>query len=486
MPLAIPFNARFQGIVARLLITDDDFCRMVHGRLEPKHFTSSLASSIATLCLDYFAEYRQAPKDHFIDEFARWAIRLKPDQEQEAVTYALKLRDLPPPNRDYVLRRINDSIKLRVREEAALQYAQMVGEGKIEDADNVMYKALRSGLPDEEEPLDYLTDLTALTTRQEQAEYLVRTGVPAMDRVFGGFGRGQLISYLGGQKAGKTWAMQWLARQCLKFGLLVLHVSHEVGQEEMELRYDMMFCGRGKHMGKIIELPIHKGNKIDHRSLTVRSIWDADAVRKGRRAARVHGGRLLIKKYPMGTCTPAEIERLLSYLENYLGFLPDVIINDYVDIMDLSAYSKETRHQINAGYVWSKALADSRNALVVTASQLNREGLERRFIRRKHVGEDIRKLANVDTMLAIGRSPADVKAHLAGMSILVSRGEQMDVGCTFVPCFDIGQFCTDSWLPGEVDEGAELADATAETDAEHVARSTGAELPDKPSMTEGD
>lgn len=481
--MATPFNAHFQALVCRLLITDDDFCRMVWGRLEPKHFTSSLAAAVAQLCLAYFAEFRESPKDHFYDEFARHAAGLSGDLQAEAATYVANLRDMPRPNREYILRRINDSLKLRVREEAALQFAQLIGEGQMEEADNVMYKALRSGLPDEEEPLDYLTDLTALTTRQERPDYLVHTGVPALDRVFGGFSRGQLVSYLGGQKAGKTWALQWLARQCLNAGLGVLHVSHEVGQDEMELRYDMMFTGRGKRDGKVVELPRRVGDCVEFRELTVRTVYDADAVRRGRKAARSRGGRLLIKKYPMGTCTTQEIERLLNYLESYHGFLPDVLINDYVDIMDLTGYGKEVRHQINAGYVWSKGLADSRNILVATASQLNREGLERRHIRRRHVGEDIRKLANVDAMLAIGRSPEDVRAHLAGLSILVSRGETQDVGCTFVPCFDVGQFCLDSWLDGEIDEGEGAEEITdQETEAEKVKRTTGVGLPNKPRL----
>ena len=120
--------------------------------------------------------------------------------------------------------------------------------------------------------------------------------------------------------------------------------------------------------------------------------------------------------------------------------------------MDLSQYSTELRHKINAGYIWSKGLADQHNILVATASQVNRDGMDRRHVRRKHVGEDIRKLANVDAMFAIGRSEADVKAGLAGLSVLAARGEEQDTFCTFVPCFDVGQFCLESWLPSEVDE----------------------------------
>ena len=450
-----PINQGLQDRILRLMATDDDFLAMVAGRLGPEFFLTSMTGRLAQVCLDYHAQFKAAPGDHFADEALRAFAERPEDDRADCLTYLQRLRDLPPPNREYVLRRINDAIKLRVREEAAVQFAEHVARGELDQADQVMYGALRSGLPAEEDALDYLRDLSALATRADRPEYLLHTGIRAMDRVFGGMGRGQLVSVVGGAKAGKTWFLQHLAREALCQGLFVLHVSHEVGLKEMELRYDMVFTGRGKREGKRVVRPRLVDGKPQDREIVVRTVYDDDAVRRGRAAVRRNGGRLMLKKYPMGQCTPAEIERFLNYLEAYCDFIPDVLVNDYVDIMDLSRYSDETRHQLNAAYVWSKGLADDRNILVLTASQLNREGLERRVVRKKHVAEDIRKLANVDTLFAIGRSPEDERLGLGGLNVLVSRGEEQEVGCTFVEAYDIGQFCLDSWLDSEVDEAVE-------------------------------
>ncbi len=433
------------------MATDGDFLAMVAGRLGPEFFLTSLTERLARVCLDYWAQFHAAPGDHFGDEALR-AFATRPDDERaEALQYLQRLLGLPPPNREYVLRRINDAVKLRAREEAAVRFAEHVGRGELAEADRVMYEALKSGLPAEEDALDYLRDLTSLATRSDQPEYLLHTGIPAMDCVFGGMGRGQLVSVIGGAKAGKTWFLQHLAREALRAGLFVLHISHEVGREEMELRYDMMMVARGKRGGATLTRPRLVNRKPRDRTITVRSVYDDEAVRRGRLAMRRHGGRLMLKKYDMGRCPPAEVERLLEYLEAYQDFIPDVIINDYVDIMDLTDLGTELRHQINAGYVWSKGLADRRNVLVLTASQVNREGLERRAVRKKHVAEDIRKLANVDTLFAIGRSPEDERLGLGGLNVLVSRGEQQEVGCTFVEAYQIGQFAIDSWRDSEVD-----------------------------------
>ena len=459
--MPITLNQSLQDRILRLMIEDDDFLAMVAGRIEPSFFLSSLSETLAGICLNYKAQFGEAPKSHFADEALRVFSRRSDEDRADCLRYLQRLNDLPKPNPGYLIRRLSDAIKLKSREDAAIQFAELIGQGKAEEADLVMYHALKSGIPAEEDALDYFRDLSALADRGEHPSYLVTSGVPAIDRVFGGFSRGQLVTILAGPKGGKTWSLQNIAREGLLAGLFVLHISHEVGKKEMELRYDMMFTGRGKRAGKVIEIPSIQGRQVvpGSKKIVVRSVFDSDACRKGRAAVRHAGGRLLIKKYPMGQCKPAEVERLLDYLENYENFIPDIVINDYVDIMDLSQYGSELRHQINAGYIWSKGLADEHNFLMATASQVNRDGMDRRHVRRKHVGEDIRKLANVDAMLAIGRSEADVKAGLAGLSVLAARGEEQDTFCTFVPCFDVGQFCLESWLPSEVDEG-EMVDVT--------------------------
>jgi len=452
--MPITLNQSLQDRILRLMAEDDSFLAAVAGRVEPEFFLSSLSGELARICLNYHAQFHRAPGDHFADEALRVYSRRSEEDRTDCLTYLQKIRELPRPNKDYLLRRISDAIKLRAREDAAIRFAEFVSQGKIDEADKTIYDALKSGIPEAEDALDYLWDLGGLADRADRPSYLIGTGVRAMDRAFGGYCRGELVSILGGAKAGKTWGLMWIAREALRAGLFVLHISHEVGRDVMELRYDMMFSGRAKKAGQEIVLPGRQERSVvpGSRRIITRSVYDEAACRKARIAVSRFGGRLMIKKYPMGQCKPSEVERLLDYLENYCDFVPDVVINDYVDIMDLSQYSKELRHQINAGYVWSKGLADERRVLVATASQVNREGLDRRHVRRKHVGEDIRKLANVDAMLAIGRSEQDVKEGLAGLSVMAARGEEQDGYCTFVPCFAIGQFCLDSWLPSEVDE----------------------------------
>lgn len=449
-----PLTQHIQNSFLRLAITDGDFLRLTTGRISPEFFTSRITQNVAKICFNYFERFAEAPQDHFHDELVDF-LKLKPDEEaDEYVQYIKKIQKMPPPNREYILRRVGDFVKARKLEIALVEAADATAEGNIEEAHNLLYEMLRSGIPEEDAGLDYLRDHMGIHQR-EREHYLMPTGIKALDRLIGGFQRGQLLVTLGGYKAGKSWAMCHLSRTALLHGLSVLHISHELSLRETELRFDMMFSARGcKKIGEQVRYMKFDENtgELTDRKRKIKSVYDKEVVAAARKRVLKFGGRLRVKKYPMGQCAPSEIERYLNYLEQYEGFVPDVCIIDYLDAMNLSGYGKELRHQLNSVYVWAKGLADERNILVATVSQVVRNALQKRYVSPKDVAEDIRKVGNCDLMLAIGRGEEDVKTNLAGMNVVANRSGNQDCHCTFSLCYDIGQFCLSSWLGKDIDE----------------------------------
>jgi len=448
--MSTKFNQHLQDSVLHLAITEDDFIKLVAGRMKPKFFTSRLTENIAQLCFAYYEQFKEAPKDHFHDELVR-LIADKPDDEcEEYIKYVTKLNKLSKPNQQYVLNRINDFIKMREREIALVDAADLVAEGRVEAADNLLYQALQSGIKEEDAGLDYFTTFSSLD--QRESSILTPTGIAALDSMIGGYRRGQLAVTLGGYKGGKTWSLMHLAKTALMHGLNVLHISNEVSLRVTETRYDMMFTGRGTYrIGESVQYYKFKNDKLIRNQREIKNVYDKTIIEKARKRVQRFGGNLRIKKYPMGKCSPAEVERYLHYLETYENFVPDVLIIDYVDIMDLSGYSKEVRHQLNSAYIWAKGLADERNILVATVSQVTRDALKRKHVRQKDVAEDIRKVGNVDVMLAIGRDDAAVANNTASMNVIANREGIQDCYCMFSLCFDIGQFCISSWLGNDVE-----------------------------------
>jgi len=452
--LSAKLNQHLQDCFVKLAIEDDEFLRLVHSRINPRHFTSRLTEDIISICFDYYERFREAPKNHFHDAVVRLLEDKPDDDKKEYVKYIERLIQLHQPNKSYVLNRVNDFIKVREREIALVEAADLVAEERIDEADNLLYKVLQSGIQEEDAGLDYLRNLSNVENQPEES-IMIPTGMSALDRLIEGYRRGQFVVILGGYKAGKTWCLMHLARAGLLYGMNVLHISLEMSLRVMETRYDMMFSARGtRNIGERVRYKKfdRKLRKIVQRNATIKSVHDIDTIARARRRMLRFGGSLRMKKYPMGGCSPAEVERFINYLETYEGFSPDILIIDYLDIMDLGGTRRELRHQLNDSYIWAKGLADRRNILVATVSQITRSALKKRHISPKDVAEDIRKVGNVDLMLAIGRSDDDVKNNLAGMSVVANREGRQDCSCIFSPCYDIGQFCLSSWLKYDIED----------------------------------
>ncbi len=449
-------SQHLQDLIILLAITDTGFLKLTHGRVDPKHLTSRITANLLEIIFQHYKEFGEAPGyHHFWPELEHFLETRPIDEADEYLKYVTKLQKLQPPgDRTFVLRRLGDFVKGRERELALIKAADLIQEDKIEEADNVLYDVLKTGVPEEDMGLDYLRDYTGMD--QQQEGILIPTGVPALDRLIGGYSRGQLLTILAGSKGGKTWALMHVAKTGLYTGLKVLHITHEVSQSETEQRYDMMFCCRGsKNVGEVVAYQTYdnKTGKMAEQRRVIRNLFEDKNIRvRARRAVKKFGGDIRIKKYPMGQCKPSEILRYLNDLETRDGFLPDIIINDYIDVMDLSGYGDQKRDQLNEGYIFLKGLADDRNVLVATASQVRREALKRRVITQKDVAEDIRKMANCDIAIAIGRSDDDIKCNLAGLNVIANRTGRQDCGCTISMSFDIGQFCLGSWIGKELDE----------------------------------
>jgi len=460
-------NQHLQDSFLRLAITDGEFLAMVAGRVDLALFGSEVTEEVCRVCFDYYAQFGEPPGDHFHDELVRRLGRMPKDRKALYAKYVEKLHKMRQPHRDYVLRRINDWVGYREREFALEEAADALMRGEVAEHDLIVRRALEAGLPEQDAGLDYLEDHSGIWFRQREAP-MMGTGIKALDHLIGGYWRGQLVVTLAGYKAGKTW---WIGDTCLtgvKTGLNVVVISHEVSQQEMEMRFDMAISARTPDRNLVgqeytYEMLNERTGAIQTKTRDYRWLWaDPARLSRTRKALKKRGGRLYVKKYPMGQCTPAEVERYLNYLEAYKRFTPDLIALDYIDIMDLSSLHKsELRHQLNAGYIWAKGLADQRGAVVITVSQVRREAVQKRWVSMKDVAEDARKCGNCDLMMAIGKGPEEVRRGLAGIMVLANRSGRQDCGCVVSQNYAVGRFCFDSWIGKKQLENAQQAAAEA-------------------------
>jgi len=463
-------NAHFQDCILQLCITDDEFISLVVGQVRQDYFTSASGRMIFNCCVDYFSVEKKSPKYHFQDELA-FKLEDKDDQTKELVSvHVKKLQVAHTAKKEYVLNRLNDFIREREWESAVIDMADRVVKGDIPSIEQIALQTLKKGIHKQDKGLDYLYDLNGIYMRGEVPEYRCQTGIGALDQLIGGLQGKQLVLIAGGYKGGKTWAMQHMAMSIMQQGLNVCFFSHECTQEELEDRFDMMVarCGNGKGKKKIGETVSYSvydnhNDEVIQKTEIVKSLYNKNRIKSARLAMRRLGGNIVIKKYPMGTCTVEEMERYMNYIEKFHGFIPDVVITDYVEIMDISSYGTEERHQINETYIKLKGMADERDIVVITGTQVTADALEKTKIKRKDVANDKRKVGNVDFLFALSSNEDMDKAGMKKLTVVASRSSgSQGTTCTISHCLDIGQFCIDSWIGDRYD--ADVMDVFGDID----------------------
>ena len=430
-----------------LCITSDEFLGLVRPDLLPDFFSSSVCANCVRIVYDFWDTFKRAPKDHFHDELVKRLDDIPENDRPLYAEYLKKVQALNPPDYHYVITQVNDFVKCRELETAVIRCAELVKDGEFGDARTVMYDAFRVGVNHENMGLDYIKDRSNLRVRGDGPNYIMSTGIEALDKLIGGYSRSRFVCIMGGYKGNKSWALLHAAKTALMGGLKVLFVSHELTEMEVEKRMDMMWGAMvDEEEPKKVEIRTRDENGRFDDFIELRpSVYDVGAVNKVRDVMGRMGGRLIIKKYPINTCTMAELNRYLDHLEQFCDFVPDVVINDYADIMSYTSEFNEKRHGLNDVYLGHKTIADERNILVMTASQVTVEAIKKRRIKMSDFSEDKRKAGNVDLALAICQTDKMEEIGMMSVNVVANRSGLMNVGCTVLYNLEIGQFCLDSW-----------------------------------------
>lgn len=446
--------------IIRLCITDTEFLKLSRNTLPVEYYSTKFISEIAGLCYQYYDLVKSAPKVHIADEVLRHTADMRPELASMYTRYLdIVCSDDVRPDKAYVISRLSAYARKRNIHRAIHKAADHIEKNNTDEAEKVLSVALRTGVAEVEGGINYSPDTTDLRTRGLGKEYLMPTGIPHFDVMIGGWQRRQFLCFMGGPKGKKSWALLHLAKTAMMHGLKVVYVTHELDAEQVERRLDMMVCAlptRPIVEERIIPAGFDHARGVNMPEGSVRyedqkTIYDTEYVSDQRRRFLRFGGRLRIRKYPMGACTMGELERYLEYLDGVEEYHADVVLNDYADIMSFPQRDSDLRQGLNEIYIRHKKLADERNILVVTASQVNRANVSRTKIGISAVAEDIRKIANVDYAIAITPVTDDSasvidqgRQHISRLQVVAGREEGMGARCRIFSHIPTGQFCITS------------------------------------------
>lgn len=208
---------------------------------------------------------------------------------------------------------------------------------------------------------------------------------PSMDELMsGGLARGEIILFSANSGGGKSITLANLGANFLMQKMNVLYISLELSEDLIAERFDTMYSGVSSVLWKLRHAEVQ--NAVEQLAPNV--------------------GKLTIKRMPSGT-TPNEIRSYLKEFELKNGYVPDLLITDYLDIM-------APNERVSADNVFEKdkrSTEQLRDILIeynmygATASQQNRGAIDAQELNQGHIAGGISKVNTVDWYFSIVMTP---------------------------------------------------------------------------------
>jgi len=190
-----------------------------------------------------------------------------------------------------------------------------------------------------------------------------------------------------------------------------------------------MLIGKDYSICRICEGATRKGRKsfvraISHRTNKKPVLNPAIVAKKIKALKTYTRGNLKVQSWPQKTKSCRDISNQLLLWQKYEGFIPDLIITDYADLMIPDNPKLDYRNGLDDIWGNHKKLAQEFNAGVASATQTNKESYDKK-INKGSPSEDKRKSSHVDRMIALNQTKEEYEQGIMRWSMLFERDDKV-------------------------------------------------------------
>lgn len=442
-----------RSILTGLIVNTKVLQRVAAGlKGERKPFRSKWSNQIFQWCVDFHSKYDKAPRGAVQLLFNAWAEKQSDDSVVESVEkflgslsddYKAMAREL---NEDYL-------VDLASRFFATVRYERLkdsVEEGLLrKDLADVAEK-LASFKPvkfDAASVVDVFTDDEAWREAVEEQEDQTLIRYPgALGEFFGRqLQRDGFIAFLAPEKRGKSFFLidvAWRAAVKEKRRTMFFSVG-DMSKRQMMQRFVTRAAKRPIHAGTVVypeRIKHPEGESVKVRSVSVE--YQERITTKEWMAAKDEIHKLTasttsLLKLECTSNSTTKVEDIRLSMDEAIksGWIPDVVVIDYADILapETAAQRLDFRHQTNETWKALRRLSQDYHILVVTATQSDAASYESRILTKKNFSEDKRKLSHVTGMAGLNQDEEEKAKGLYRINwILLREGVYYESRCVHV------------------------------------------------------
>lgn len=377
------FGSHFQEILLQQLLVNAQWAAQIEEVIDTNYFDLKYLQFLSERFFEYSRKYKTFPTLKLLVSIVKDELKEKRASDEvlcsQVVDYLQRMR-LAPDQQDapYVRDKALDFCRRQAMRKA-LENAidSMEGERYEEIVADVRRATMVGTVASVGH--DFMNDIEARFSAE--ARRCVATGIPELDTkemLDGGVACGELATVVACTAVGKSHWLVHMGASALKQGKSVVHYTMELSELKVGTRYDSHFT------------------EIDATYIFDRK---DDVLKK---YEELELGKLFIKYYPTMAVTVSQIRAHLERL-SFSGFVPDLIIIDYADLVRSQRQYESPRFEIKAVYEELRGLAGELNVPIWTASQSNKDGQDKDILDVGNMGEAYSKGQISDLVVTLSR-----------------------------------------------------------------------------------
>ena len=381
----------FQVKVLSSLLTHKDFLVNIHDIISEEYFENSAHKWAIKEVLNYYEKYHTTPSLETLkielqkvdNEVLQIGIK-----EQLKIAYISSDEDL-----NFVQDEFTNFCRNQQLKRALMTSVDLLKAGDFDGIRFLVDNALKAG-QDKNIGHEYIKDIE--DRYRSSSRNVIPTPWDKINNLLqGGLGNGDFGLIFGNPGGGKSWSLVSLGGFAVRMGYTVMHYTLELGEEYVGKRYDAFFT------------------KIDVRDLDTNKQKVEEIVPQ-------LPGKLIIKEYPPSRATISTIESHISKCTS-IGFKPDLVIIDYVDLLSSRKTNRERKDEIDDIYQSTKGLAKQLDIPIWSVSQVNRAGAKDDVIEGDKAAGSYDKLMITDFCMSLSRKKEDKVNNTARLHIMKNR-----------------------------------------------------------------
>lgn len=386
--MSYDFSENIQRGILYLVKSDKDLYLQVSELIKPEYFEFPIHANIFGIVSSYYEKYKKLPNDDFILQDAKQFVNTRsPISEYEDELDLISNIDPDTvSNKEYLMDLVEKFAKQEAVKRAIAESVPLVKQEKFGEVEDKIKSALQvTRVVDN--GLQYFSTLNDRWKRLHDKKEIDKFKLvfdKVNDSLEGGLNRKELAMVVAPPGVGKSLYLVNQGVTSLMEGRNVLYVSLEMAEDLVAQRFDSV-------MTRIPQSRLKD-------SATILTLKERLALFQEK-----FNGKLVIKEFPTGIASVNNIRSLLSQLENYEEFRPDVVIVDYLELL-------RPVREIDAEYQAQQRIAEELrgvameyNLLVHTATQTNRKGANVEIITDAELGDSYGKIRTCDFAMSLNQ-----------------------------------------------------------------------------------